>query len=339
MSAASRWAGAVTAALLLFAAPAHANDSEAEIGIGGITLKQSSALVMASEDLYISEKIVRVTYRFDNPTDREISTTIAFPLPRQPRELVETHYFYEENRQDWSDFGFATKVDGAPVRLQMIERAMIGERDVTDRVIAQGWPLYWFENEANPFAKMGDAELAPWLAEGLATADDPLFAGQIVPAWDVATYFVREQSFPAGQSVTVSHEYAPVAGGSVGGTLHKAVRTDYPEGLAAYRERYCVDDHFLAGLDRRLAAMQKPGIYATYGETWLGYVLSSGANWAGPIGDFRLVVDKGSTDNLVSFCMNGVEKIAPTQFEVRKRDYEPDGDLNILIVKFYSYED
>ena len=66
---------------------------------------------------------------------------------------------------------------------------------------------------------------------------------------------------------------------------------------------------------------------------------SCGANWNGPIGTFRLVVDKGSTENLVSFCMNGVTKIGPTRFEVVKTDFEPTRDLDIVIVKFASYED
>ncbi|MBM3595604.1 MAG: DUF4424 domain-containing protein [Alphaproteobacteria bacterium] len=65
------------------------------------------------------------------------------------------------------------------------------------------------------------------------------------------------------------------------------------------------------------------------------YALSSGANWSGPIRDFPLVVDKGETDNLVGFCMDGVTKISPTRLEVRKRDFTPKGDLSVLITKFF----
>ena len=88
-----------------------------------------------------------------------------------------------------------------------------------------------------------------------------------------------------------------------------------------------------ACFDRRLESAG-PGKTVYFSETWLGYVLSSGSNWRGPIKDFRLVVDKGSTRNLVSFCMNEVRKIAPTQFEVRKANFEPDRDLEILILRF-----
>ena len=68
-------------------------------------------------------------------------------------------------------------------------------------------------------------------------------------------------------------------------------------------------------------------------EERIAYILKTGANWKGPIRDFRLVVDKGDAKNLVSFCAEGVKKIGPTQFEVRKRDFTPKDDLNILVLK------
>lgn len=321
------------------AAPARANDSEAEIGIGGITLRPSEALVMQSEDLFVSEEAVRVSYRFFNPTPRDITTTVAFPMPAQPRAMLDRWYDMD-SRQDWTDFGFSTWVDGKPVRLQMIERAMIGARDVTERVLELGLPVYWpgQNGDSDLFEKMPAAEQNRFLAEGLAVKDE-LFGGSVVPAWDHATFFVREQTFPANTTIEVRHEYTPIAGGSVGGALEKPIRDSNPQIVQDYASRYCADASFIAGLDRRLAGMRKPGVSAYYGETWLGYVLSSGANWKGPIASFRLVVDKGSTDNLVSFCMDGVKKIAPTRFEVTKTNFEPKRDLDILIVKFHQIED
>ena len=65
-------------------------------------------------------------------------------------------------------------------------------------------------------------------------------------------------------------------------------------------------------------------------------MLKSGANWKGPIKDFRLVLDKDKPGNLLSFCMTGVKKISPTRFEVRKTDFEPNQDIRILIAEFYD---
>ena len=67
-------------------------------------------------------------------------------------------------------------------------------------------------------------------------------------------------------------------------------------------------------------------------EQRIEYILTTGANWSGPIRDFRLVVDKGDARNLVSFCGNGVKKISPTQFEMRERDFMPEHNLYVLIL-------
>jgi hypothetical protein len=67
-------------------------------------------------------------------------------------------------------------------------------------------------------------------------------------------------------------------------------------------------------------------------ETWVDYILTTGANWAEPIGDFRLVVDKGRSRNLVSFCGEGVRRISSTQFEIRRRNFTPTRDLSVLIL-------
>ncbi|UXN04740.1 DUF4424 domain-containing protein [Bartonella sp. HY406] len=42
--------------------------------------------------------------------------------------------------------------------------------------------------------------------------------------------------------------------------------------------------------------------------------------WAGGvIEDFRLIIDKGKPDALITFCGDGVQKISSTQFEMRKK--------------------
>ncbi|OYX87727.1 MAG: hypothetical protein B7Y75_01670 [Azorhizobium sp. 35-67-5] len=68
-------------------------------------------------------------------------------------------------------------------------------------------------------------------------------------------------------------------------------------------------------------------------EARIAYILRTGANWYGPIGDFTLTIDKGAPDNLISFCATGVKKIGPTTFQVKARDFFPERDLDILILK------
>ncbi len=164
---------------------------------------------------------------------------------------------------------------------------------------------------------------------GLLRTEPGWGGNDMLPAWEVRTSIVREQVFRANATVHVSHRYAPTRGGSVGGLLEHFGEKEYAEQTAAYTQKFCTDAGFMAGFRKRQKEEAKKDSdewYSGYGETWVGYVLSSGANWKGPIGDFRLVVDKGRADNLVSFCMDGVKKISPTEFEVRKVNYEPDHD-------------
>ncbi len=305
-----------------------ANDSEAEFALGGLSLKKSEAIRMDSEDLYISAEQVRVKYRFTNSSDKDVTTLVSFPLPLVPQDMeAETLYL---PTPDFDMLKFETKVNGKAAPLTPVTRAMIGSRDVTQEVEALRWPVNWVGEYdfAAQFDKMSKAERQPLVDKGLIRKVEN-YDYSWVPAWQAARHVTRLQLFPAGQTITVEHSYVPIIGGSVGGALNKSLREQNPSYLRGYQRDYCVDDYFLKGFDRRNAVHGK-----VYTETWLGYILSSGANWKGPIKDFRLVVDKGSTDNLVSFCMAGVKKISPTRFEVRRKDFEPEKDLKIIIVQW-----
>jgi hypothetical protein len=70
-----------------------------------------------------------------------------------------------------------------------------------------------------------------------------------------------------------------------------------------------------------------------WSQTTISYILTTGANWRDPIGRFRLVVDKGAPQNLVSFCGENVRQISPTTFEMVKTNFVPRRNLDILIAK------
>lgn len=317
-------------AVLGLAAPLHANDSEAAVGLGGIELVRNETVSMDSEDLYLSAKEVRVRYRYTNHAARPVELTIAFPLP--VLRAADAASYGDQAIPDFSALDFHTEVDGRPVKLEMVRRAEIKGRDVTQRVTALGWRVDWIDGtgEEPDFVRvLSPAQRKTYLQEGLLTAVPDLGEGVVLPAWDVATLITRKQVFPAHASVTVTHRYKPMLGGSVGGGLEPGFRESDPEHV----RQYCVDQPFLATFDRKLATQRRtaPDTMA-YSETWLSYILSSGRNWKGPIGDFRLVVDKGRADSLVSFCMDGAKKITPTQFEVHRINFEPEGDLDVLII-------
>lgn len=136
-------------------------------------------------------------------------------------------------------------------------------------------------------------------------------------------------TFPAGKQVTVEHRYRP----SVGGTVDVTYLEDgEPRGerYRDYLERYCIDDTMVKIARKSDAAMRagKPH----YVENWISYVLTTGANWQGPIRRFKLTIDKGRTQDYVSFCGEGVRKTGPTTFEMTAEDFFPQKDLHVLFL-------
>jgi Domain of unknown function (DUF4424) len=310
--------------MLFVAAPwARGNDSEAATGVGGLTLTQSNEITMDSEELFISSTKVTVKYRFTNRSDTDVSTLIAFPLPKMPGDFGPrtTDLSAYEEIPDFNDFKFTTKVDGKAVRLGIATTVNVDGRSVESRLKELNWPLRWFEdaNFIDTLKELPPESKQQFIAEGLLVKQS---TGEVVPAWDLTMNFTRTQVFPAHKTVSVEHNYEPFAGGSVGGGLVRE--------RSSYERKYCADGSFYKQFKARQSKRSNSEMYS---ETWVSYILTSGANWKGPIKKFRLVVDKGVATNLVSFCMTGVKKISPTQFEVRKTNFEPTQDLDILIVK------
>ncbi|NMD08620.1 MAG: DUF4424 domain-containing protein [Phyllobacteriaceae bacterium] len=324
--------------LLLFVSTvvAHANDSAAEIALGGLTLVPSGSISLDAEDLYISKEEVRVEYRFTNTADKDVETLVAFPLPDQVPDDSGDVVFADMR----GDLNFRTLVDGKPVTYDVVEQALVGGKDVTKRVTEIGLSLNstadWEGFQAKMKA-MAEADRKALLGEGVVSSYGNETEAVYQPMWTLRTSVTRQQVFPAGKTVSVQHRYRPLAGGSVGGNLNPEHRN--ADWSKEYGARSCIDDDFYRAFDKALKARKSEDNPSPYSEVWLGYVLKSGANWKGPIKDFRLVVDKGKPENLVSFCAEGVKKIAPTQFEVRKTDFEPKDDLLVMIVEWYGEEE
>lgn len=326
--------------LLAITPSASANDSSAAIGVGGLELKQNDAISMDSEDLFLSLGKVTVKYRYTNHSDKDVETLISFPLPAIPDDI--DGYLGDATYPQWKDLEFKTLVDGKAVPLDYREVVTANGKNVEKRLKELGWPIRFWEDSFDAWiAKLTDAEKARYVAEGLLKKPSAEY-DEIVPAWQVATHITRTQKFPAGETVTVEHSYKPIAGGSVGGILDRDYRNQKDSGFPEYAKNYCIDKFFLLGFDKKryspLPGLKK-GEKSEYNgwfyvEHWLSYVLKSGANWRGPIKNFRLVVDKGAPDRLLSLCMDGVKKISPTQFEVRKTNFEPKADIDVLIVQF-----
>ena len=249
----------------------------------------------------------------------DIDTSFAFPEP-------ESNNFLQ----------FHTSVDGRDVHTYYEEKAISNGVDISARLKALGLPLA-------PQREATDKALD---ALPRATQDELVKLGfaipneydvgkavehHVVPSWTFKSTFYWDQTFPAGRQIVVEHRYKPSLGETVGTMLGE--KDIDPAQLRDYETSYCVDKGFL---DAANAALRKPDASeiaeSPFYERRIAYVLKTAANWAGPIRDFRLTVDKGAADALVSFCADGVKKIGPTLFEVRHENFTPTQDLHILIL-------
>ena len=284
---------------------------------------------MRSEDLYISDKAVRVKYVFMNTSPKDVTVTVAFPMPDIAWDAV------GEANVDIPAAGpnflaFTTAVDGKPVKAQVEQKAV--DQNGVDRtayLLGIGVPL---DNtrvqttddalnrlpkaQQDTVVKLG---LAAWPDEGIGVPH------KLSARWTLKTTFFWQQTFPAGRAVAVEHNYTPSLG------------QGYDIGWGAWRspvtaefltKKFCIDDSFVAAFQKTRASDSK----IPFGEEFIDYVLVTGANWKAPIGDFHMVIDKGAPANLVSFCGTGVRKTGPTTFEVHYTNFTPTSNVSVLIL-------
>lgn len=321
---------AVPALALLALAPlaAKANDSAAVIGSGGIVLATTEDVSMDREDLYISPSAVRVDYVFTNRTNKTVETVIAFPMP--DIEFRSEEYAAVPDPQSDNFMDFKVVQDGAPIDVELQQRASAAGLDVTSELKAARVPLQALNDKTQIAIDALPAETkSDWAARGILREENGGGEGAVgyVAGWKLQSTYWWRTVFPAGQSVKVHHSYKP----SVGGTVDTAFLMDgkKSDSFPDYARRYCVNDNFVKVVLKAKADLGKDDYLM---EKWLSYILMTGNNWQGPIGTFHLTVDKEDPSSLVSFCGDGVKKTGPTTFEMTAKDYYPQRDLDVLVV-------
>lgn len=330
---------AATAAALacfgtILSLPVLANDSSAYLATGGLVMARNDAIEMRSEDLFVSTAEIRVTYHFVNRTNEDVTTLVAFPLPDIRSPSDEDNFVIPEPDANQNFLAFETTVNGQPVAMQVEQRAEALGVDRTALLEGLGLPLAPHDPALPDLLAKLPVEIRRDLYE-IGMIDDPglqpalPYSPGIQPRWTARTTYYWKQTFPAGREVVVEHRYQPSVGGSAQTSIGEPFES--AEERRNYAERFCTDDGFIRAVQRARARAGSDNFI--FSEARLEYVLVTGANWAGPIGRFTLTVDKGAPENLTSFCMDGVKKIAPTRFRVEKTDFWPERNLQILFLE------
>lgn len=324
-----RWT--VLGALVLAAcSPASANDTSAELTTGGLVFVRNDQIALLREDLTISATQIRVRYEFRNQGPDDRAVLMAFPLPDIDYSPWEEVSIPSTDGEDY--FPFETRFNGVPVEATAYRYAFSAGIDRTGYLGKLGLsPIPFARSTREALEKLEPEILEEMAGLGLLMAetydDGSGMRVHYEPAWTLKTTYAWRAVFPPGETVVVEHAYQP----SVGGTTGVTFLGDQAEQRARYEERFCMDAAFLAAVERTTTPDAPWG--APFFENWISYVLETGANWAGPIGELHITVDKGAPGNLVSFCGEGVTKTGPTTFEMNYRDVYPSGNFDVLLLQ------
>jgi hypothetical protein len=312
------------------AVPACANDSTAELATGGLVLTRNDDIEMRAEDLFISAREIRVHYRFFNKSSRDVTVLVAFPMPDISIEHQDQNISVP-TEDPVNLLAFTTRVNGRPVAAQAEQKVVSAGIERTQLLRGLGIPLAPHLQSTNQaLDRLPRQRWEELTRAGLAEVEEydvgKGMEKHLSARWTLRTTFHWQQPFPAGVETVIEHRYKPSLGASAGTMLGSREAAAEPW-FAEYRRKYCMDQPFVAAVERA------HHIGRSFTEERIDYILSTGANWAGPIRSFRLVVDKGDADSLVSFCGDGVRRINATQFEMRKTDFTPEGNFSVLILK------
>ena len=320
----------LTGALLIAAAPAFADDSSAALGAGGIVFTRNTPVRMAAEELFVSPKAVRIRFEFANDTAKDVDTIVAFPLPE-----IELYQFAGSALGTVTDdpvnfVGFKAVVDGKPVAFKVEQRAFAGGKDVTALIASTGLQINLVAGDGwQKLDKLSPDKHKRLIDAGILETDE---SHNFYPKWTVRTKFFWPQRFPAHKTVVIEHSYQPVTGQSF------AVPSEFDGSMEnPFAKQFCLDSATLA----RVRAMMKarkgtpdgpsPGML---NASQTDYILKTANNWNGPIGRFRLTLDKLRPDNTLSLCWDGeLKKTGPTTFEAVRTNFAPARDIHLLVLE------
>lgn len=321
---------------------AFANDTAGTTAAGGINFVKTPGVSMEREELTISPNNVKVSYLFKNNTEKDITTQVFFPLPPYRMEGVNASWDNEVSRDTKNApfVNFSVSVQGQPANYNTNIRAVINGQDVTQTLQQAGIPL-------NPALVGGDipmqdqAKIDQWQSKArtLGLLDD---AGK--PKWQKQMVFYWTQTFPAGQEILIEHQYKPAAGAFYAGvnpgkTLNDLMSENEQRIASVFNlnlENLIGKDALKNWLVERIqqnSSNNTSGIYAYFFN--INYILTTGANWGGPIKNFSLDIIKPADATMAYNQFYGnrtvmTNKDDPNHIIIFLKNFTPQKNLQIL---------
>jgi hypothetical protein len=255
-----------------------------------------------------------------------------------PRITIDPGTTIEIPNEDADNFlEFSTSVNGQPISARAERRAYKGDREITSILRAAGVPLAPHQQKTlAAMNRLPDAKQRQWIRDNLVEAENVVPGDgsrrSLIPRWSLATTYSFNVLFPAGKETRIEHAYRPSVGVSNVTSIGDQQEMSKPF-FKDEKDKYCIDEELINAV--RQAKKPFPMEYGSpFTEERISYILHTGANWARPIGEFNLVIDKGAPDNLISLCGEGVTQIGHTQVHFSRSNFTP--DIHILILKPFT---
>jgi hypothetical protein len=309
---------------------ANADDGAASIAEGGIVvMTKEPRIVMAKEVLRISESKVVVDYDFRNNTDQDVTTIVAFPIPRYSFALEEIG----PEMQGFDDFRLW--IDGKPAAYRTECRAYLKGKDVTDLLRSMKVDIGSFghvddNHQVHDVDRLSESQRIRLIRAGLVEKDD------YAPNWEVQKKYFWNQTFPAHGTVYIRHSYSPVLGAL---NSIKYGWGSSPSDVESAKElsTFCIQGPLKKTLNQVAESKNRDAWYQ-----YVDFILTTANSWKTPIEDFTLIVErphfKDTLANYVSFCWDGsVSKLDADHFAVKATDFIPKKELRIGFFHVQTY--
>lgn len=341
---------------ILYCHFAFANDSTATTAAGGIQFTKTDKIKMISENLQVSTEKIKVDYVFKNISDKDITTTIVFPLPPfVDADVMGMQVVWDDevaNNKDTPLGTFKIKVNGKSIQHKTSISAMLNGQDIAPILKKEGIPLNTIlasnncigecdvDDQGHVEGMFPDTQFQAWVRKAKKMG---LVDSEGKPLWEKQIMYYWTQTFPAHQSVFISHEYVPTNGHNdirewkmqdCKTDLFDLYATNHPISKNLPKE-VCLNDD-----GKNLFFTNWPEYYALAGQDYpfsehVKYILTTGANWNGPIEHFTLNIQYPKTNAAVmynTFYEHSAFKLTKTSGNITLHldNFTPHEDLSIL---------
>jgi hypothetical protein len=321
--------------MLLFAIAASpvvlADDGAASIAAGGLVMKREVRISMAKEVLFISMEKVIVDYDFRNDTDTDITTEVAFPIPKYSEMSL------DELSPTFAGFdNFKLWIEGKPAPFDVETKAISHGKDYSGLLKSFHIDIANFgykssNDHRSQIEKLSTTQKARLMKAGL--IDGSLSHDAL---WSVDKKFYWSQTFPAHKTVHIRHEYAPVVGNS-NNIYWFDKSADAQNDAIEGAKSFCADVSLLKILKPLQERDNRP-----LPLNYVDFILTTANTWKRPIEDFTLIVERpheqGTLQSFVSFCWDGpVTKLDADHFSAHAVNLIPTKELHIGFASVSSW--